>query len=112
MSGSAAREAILAAVLAVPAGEVVGYGQLAARAGLPRRARLVARVLSQLPEASGVPWHRVLRSDGRIAFAPGSAGFRRQRERLLAEGCLVDADGRVELRAGRAALDLDAAIWG
>lgn len=112
MSADAARAAILDAVCAVPPGEVAGYGQLAARAGLPRRARLVARVLSQLPDGSGIPWHRVLRSDGRIAFAPGSEGFRRQRELLLAEGCRVGADGRVQISAQRAGLDLDAAIWG
>lgn len=106
------REAILAAVRALPRGAVAAYGLVARRAGLPRRARLVARVLAVLPEDSGVPWHRVLRADGRIAFAPGSEGFRRQREHLEAEGCVVTDSGRVRsvVDAGAQA-DLDAALW-
>jgi hypothetical protein len=42
----------------VAAGEVVGYGELARRAGLPGRARLVARVLREA-EGDALPWHRV-----------------------------------------------------
>lgn len=101
--------AILAAVRAIPRGAVAGYGVVAARAGLPRRARLVARVLSQLADGSGVPWHRVLRSNGCIAFAPGSEGFARQRELLLAEGCQVADSGRVIPR--HSPDTLDAALW-
>ena len=40
------RRRILAAVKAIAAGEVAGYGEVARRAGLPGRARLVARILS------------------------------------------------------------------
>ena len=56
-----------------------------------------------------LPWHRVLRADGRIAFPPGSAGFNEQCRRLRAEGVVV-AQGRVK-RPSRAQ-DLDAAVWG
>lgn len=113
MTPEQAREAILAAVRALARGAVAGYGTIAARAGLPGRARLVARVLSQLPENSGVPWHRVLRADGRIAFPVGSACFQRQRVLLEAEGCRVAAGGRVEAAVAiRDRDDLDAALWG
>jgi methylated-DNA-protein-cysteine methyltransferase-like protein len=107
-AGLAAAEAILAAVRAIPRGQVAGYGEVARRAGLPGRARLAARVLSGNTDAS-LPWHRVLRSDGRIAFPEGSQGFREQARRLRGEGVAV-ANGRV--RMARAAPDLDAEVWG
>ena len=79
-SPAVARQRILAAVRAIPAGAVAGYGEVARRAGLSGRARLVARILSAGDEP-GLPWHRVLRSDGRIAFPGGSAGFDEQVQR-------------------------------
>jgi len=99
---------ILAAVRAIPAGQVAGYGEVARRAGLPGRARLAARVLAG-NEDPALPWHRVLRADGRIAFPEGSAGWREQCRRLRAEGVRVEK-GRV--RRARDADDLDAAMWG
>jgi len=101
------RRRILAAVTAIPAGEVAGYGEVARRAGLPGRARLVARVLSAGDEP-GLPWHRVLRSDGRIAFPQGSVAFDEQVRRLRAEGVTVES-GRV--RGLRAAASLDEILW-
>jgi alkylated DNA nucleotide flippase Atl1 len=62
--------AVLAAIRAVPRGQVAGYGEIARRAGLPGRARLVARLLADNEDLT-LPWHRVLRSDGRIAFPAG-----------------------------------------
>lgn len=99
---------ILAAIRAVPRGAVAGYGQIARRAGLPGRARLVARLLAG-NEDPDLPWHRIVRSDGRIALPPGSAGFREQVRRLRAEGVVVEG-GRV--RTAAPADGLDAALWG
>ena len=99
---------ILQAVRAIPAGQVAGYGEVARRAGLPGRARLAARVLAA-NEDPALPWHRVLRADGRIAFPEGSPGWREQCERLRAEGVRVEA-GRVKRE--RAARDIDAEVWG
>ena len=107
MSDLSAAERILAAVRAIPRAEVAGYGEVARRAGLPGRARMVARVLSQNEDAR-LPWHRVLRSDGRIAFAEGSPGWREQCRRLRSEGVRVE-HGRV--RMPRRGIDLDAAVW-
>ncbi|MFT4198009.1 MAG: MGMT family protein [Pseudoxanthomonas sp.] len=100
--------AILEAIRAVPAGQVAGYGEIARRAGLPGRARLVARVLRE-HGAPDLPWHRILRADGRIAFPEGSRGFREQSQRLRAEGVRVER-GRVLGR--RAAASLDEQVWG
>ena len=106
-----AADAILAAIRAVPRGQVAGYGVIARRAGLPGRARLVARILGQ-NEDSNLPWHRILRSDGRIAFPPDSPGFAEQRQRLSAEGVDV-RNGRVRMPREDALnpCGLDAAVW-
>ena len=98
---------ILQAVRALAEGEVAGYGEVARRAGLPGCARLVAKVLSAGDEP-GLPWHRVLRSDGRVAFPAGSQGFDEQVQRLRAEGVQVES-GRV--RGQRAAPTLDELLW-
>ena len=102
-----AADRILAAIRAVPRGSVAGYGQVAQRAGLPGRARMVARILGQNDDLA-LPWHRIVRSDGCIAFPAGSPGFEEQSRRLRAEG--------VELRNGRVRMpdvddSLDAALW-
>ncbi len=102
-----AAAAILAAIRAVPGGQVAGYGVIARRAGLPGRARLVAKILSGNDDPT-LPWHRILRSDGRIAFAPDSPGFAEQSQRLRSEGVNV-RNGRV--RMPRVEDALDAAIW-
>jgi methylated-DNA-protein-cysteine methyltransferase-like protein len=103
-----AAERILAAVRAIPRGKVAAYGEVARRAGLPRRARLVARLLSGNADPA-LPWHRVLRADGRIAFPEGSEGHLEQVRRLRAEGVRVE-QGRV--RMPTRGTDLDAELWG
>jgi methylated-DNA-protein-cysteine methyltransferase-like protein len=108
MSEPSAETRILAAIRAIPRGQVAGYGEVARRAGLPGRARLVARILGQ-NEDPELPWYRVLRSDGRIAFPEGSRGYREQSQRLRAEGVRVEK-GRV--RGLKAARDLDEVLWG
>ncbi|WP_211276929.1 MGMT family protein [Tamilnaduibacter salinus] len=69
---------------------------------LPRRllARFAGHALGRMAPDSAIPWHRVLRSDGRIAFPPGSPGFETQRERLMDEGVIV-RNGRVSMRRYR-----------
>jgi methylated-DNA-protein-cysteine methyltransferase-like protein len=113
VGSSAAEQAILAVVAAIPRGRVTTYGRVAERAGLPRRARLVGRVLSGLPSDSGMPWHRVLAAGGRIAFPPGSRAHRRQRALLLDEGVAV-LRGRVDLEShgwSTPQADLDRWLW-
>ena len=100
------KQAIIRRIRAIPRGTVMAYGDVAAAAGFPGRARLVARILSE--SDGGLPWHRVLRSDGRIAFPPGSPDFDEQVQRLRAEGVRVE-NGRVKLR--RSGPNLDALLW-
>ena len=102
--------AIRRVVAAIPRGCVASYGEIAARAGLAGRARLVGKVLGDAGADAKLPWHRVLRSDGRFAFSPGSQAFREQRARLIGEGVVV-ANGRVNLARFGWGRNLDAEIW-
>ena len=102
--------AILRTIAAIPRGRVASYGEIAARAGLPGRARLVGRILGDYSDLQ-LPWQRVLRADGRIAFPAGSRGHREQRARLLEEGVAVTR-GHVDLRRFGWQRDMDAEIWG
>ena len=75
------QERIHAVIRALPHGSVCSYGAVAAKAGFPGRARLVARILSESEDAV-LPWHRVLRASGRIAFPEGSPMYIEQTQRL------------------------------
>lgn len=108
MPAEVARERILAVIRAIAPGRVSSYGEVARRAGLPGRARLTARILADNDDAS-LPWHRVVRADGRIAMPEDSRGAREQRARLRAEGVVVE-NGRVH--APRAPADIDELLWG
>lgn len=61
-------EMIVAVVQSIPCGKVATYGQVARLAGLPKHARLVGRVLSQLDNDSELPWHRVINTKGQISL--------------------------------------------
>lgn len=78
----------------VPEGHVVSYGQLADLAGLPGRARLAGRCLKETTQS--LPWHRVVRADGKIAFPAGSDAFADQ-HRLLTQEAIIITQGRVNM---------------
>lgn len=104
------RLAFLAQIRAVPVGQVASYGAIARRAGFPRNARMVAKLLST-GGIDDLPWHRILRSDGRIAFPLGSPEFDEQCARLRAEGVEVRG-GRVRIGGDSGAQWLDEVLWG
>ena len=75
------------------AGEVVTYGEVAEEAGFPRAARAVGNLLAEGAEgAEGLPWWRVVRSDGTLA----ARHLREQVRRLESEGISVK-EGRVAI---------------
>ena len=88
------RERVWAVIASIPPGRVMTYGQIARMVGLPRGARQVGALLRHAPE--GLPCHRVIRSDGRLApeevFGMGWQGLL-----LSSEGCVFKADGRVDI---------------
>ncbi len=82
-------DAVTDAVLAIPPGEVATYGEIAAEAGFPGAARAVGNLLRA---STGLPWWRVVASNGRLV--PGNEA--EHAERLRAEGVAV-AGGRVTM---------------
>ena len=68
----------------IPKGETMTYSEVAARAGNPKAARAVARVMAANYDPA-VPCHRVIRTDGGMGgYNRGGEG--RKRAILVAEG--------------------------
>lgn len=104
-------ERVIRCVLAIPSGQVMSYGDIARQAGLPGRARWIGRILREA-DARHLPWHRVLRADGRPGFPEGSPQWEKQLARLKNEGVLF-RNGRVRRDCYRRVdTDLDAILWG
>ena len=80
-SAAGMQHKILKTIAKIPHAKVSTYGAVAAAAGFPGRARLVARALHG---SHGVPWQRVLGSGGAIKLQ-GEHAFE-QRFRLQSEG--------------------------
>ncbi len=91
MTGFAQR--VVEVVVAIPAGEVLTYGEVAAEAGHPGAARAVGSVLHH---HGGLPWWRVVAASGRLV--PGRE--QEHARRLIAEGVPCDG-GRASLRGPR-----------
>lgn len=85
--------AVEAVLLALAAGDVVTYGEVAAEAGYPGRARAVGHILAR--SDGTYPWWRVVAAGGRLV--PGHE--REHAERLRAEGVEVDERGVTRLRS-------------
>lgn len=88
---------LLAAVRLIPEGQVATYGQVAALAGRPGRARQVGFALRSV-DAEDIPWHRVINSRGEISQRGLGDSEREQRIRLESEGVLFGENGRIDLR--------------
>ena len=87
-------ERVFACVERIPVGRVMSYGDVAEYVGT-RAARQVGRIMAT-ESYDGLPWHRVLRSDGSCA-----EHIRQTQLRLLrAEGVPFRGD-RVDMAAAR-----------
>lgn len=75
--GTPFQRRVWAALRAIPPGETVSYGALAASLGVPRAARAVGRANGQNPIAIAVPCHRVIGASGRLTGYAG--GLERKR---------------------------------
>jgi methylated-DNA-protein-cysteine methyltransferase-like protein len=102
--------AIRRAVRAVKRGTFTSYGEIARRAGLPGRARLVGQVLRDAGDER-LPWHRITGAGGRIAFPVGSANAHKQLRLLAAEGVKIRGNRVLADRAVSGRKSLDALLW-
>ena len=71
---------VLRELARVPYGEVVTYGELAARSARPRAARAVGTVMNRNPIPIVLPCHRVIGANGKLV---GYAGGLERKESLL-----------------------------
>jgi methylated-DNA-protein-cysteine methyltransferase-like protein len=98
-------------VCGIPSGHVLTYGEVARLAGRPNGARHVSQAMRLAPRKLRIPWHRVINAQGKIAIPEDSSGYRRQKERLEAEG-VVFLQGKVDLvRYGYQGV-VDRLLWG
>ncbi|HEU4411534.1 MAG TPA: methylated-DNA--[protein]-cysteine S-methyltransferase [Polyangiaceae bacterium] len=74
------------AARAIPPGETISYGELAARAGAPGAARAVGQALGRNPFAIVVPCHRVLAAGGRPGGFSSEGGLTTKLRMLAIEG--------------------------
>ena len=89
-------ERVLDLVAQIPSGRVLTYGQVAGHLG-SGAARAVGTVMARY--GGGVPWHRVIRADGRPPIGHEHEALARYRQ----EGTPLRRDGR--------SVDLVAAGW-
>lgn len=78
---------VLRELARVPYGEVVTYGELAARAARPRAARAVGTVMNRNPLPIVLPCHRVIGANGKLVGYAG--GLPRKEALLRLEGALL-----------------------
>lgn len=79
-------EKVYSVVAKIPKGKTMNYKQVAAKAGKPGAARAVGSLMAK-NYRTGVPCHRVIRSDGRIGQY-NRGGQARKTELLREEGFL------------------------
>lgn len=90
-------EQVYQVVKQIPKGKVVTYGQIARQLGT-RDARRVGWALHSNKSGSGVPCHRVVNQEGRLAPNFAFSGEEEQRRRLEAEGVKFLENGKVEMK--------------
>jgi len=81
----------------IPRGKILSYGQVATIAGSPRASRIVGGVLHRQGPFSGIPWQRVINSQGKISTYRVGFG-ERQKALLEKEGVKFRRDGSVDLK--------------
>ncbi len=82
----------------IPKGKVATYGQIAARLGKPKAARVVGNTLHHNPDPKTIPCHRVVNREGRLAPGFGDVGWIKQRKKLLTEGVEFKGQMHVDLK--------------
>jgi methylated-DNA-protein-cysteine methyltransferase-like protein len=77
----------------IPYGKVTTYGQIA-RLVDNCTARMVGYALAATPDNIGIPWHRVINSQGKISLRTHED---LQRKLLESEDIIFDKNGKVDL---------------
>ena len=96
LTGRAFDDEVYAVVAQIPAGKIVSYKQIARLIGMPGHARRVGRAMVSAP--AGLPCHRVVNREGRLAPEFAFGGPEEQRRLLEGEGVVVSEDGYVDMK--------------
>ncbi|RJR26832.1 DNA methyltransferase [candidate division WWE3 bacterium] len=91
------REKVIAAVRAVPRGQVVSYGQVALMIGSPRAALQVGYILHDYGDDGVTPWWRVINRDGYISTNCEEHTALMQKELLETEDIAVSDKMQVDM---------------
>ena len=103
MSATNFYEQVYSVVRRIPRGQVTTYGRISNMLGAPNAARAVGYALRALKDRSedsfyaGVPWQRVVNSQGRISIVNREYGAELQAKLLRGEGVIVSQDLRINL---------------
>jgi len=87
---TAFQQAVVELVEALAPGEIITYAEVALEVGRPAAAQAVAGVLRRVP---GLPWWRVIPSDGRVY----RTHLATQAPLLATEGITVDANRHIHV---------------
>lgn len=93
------RERVYALVRDIPPGKVMTYGQIAVILGEGYTARTVGYVMHGADD--GVPWQRVINSQGKCSTGRLTIPLDLQRELLEAEGVVFSESGKCSLKEFR-----------
>ena len=96
--GTAFQQQVWNSLLSIPFGELVSYGEIARRIGLPRASRAVGAANGANPIPIVIPCHRVIGASGTLTGYGG--GLDIKEKLLLLEGIGIDGQGS---RAARVA---------
>jgi len=84
---------VYAVARAIPPGQTLTYGEVAARLGEPGAARAVGQALGRNPFAPVVPCHRVLAAGDKPGGFSASGGIRTKLRLLIMEGAMRGTPG-------------------
>src|SRR6059058_3959530 len=90
------RQRAFALVRQIPKGKVMAYGSIAAVLGEGYTPRTLGYVMHNSPD--GVPWHRVINSQGKCSTGRLTIPLNLQQEMLEAEGVVFSKSGRCDLK--------------
>ena len=82
-------EQVIKIIQSIPKGKVLTYGLVAKLAGNPRGTRGVVWILHSSSKSQQLPWHRVIKTTGELAFPPTSKSFQLQKKLLTQEKIVV-----------------------
>lgn len=91
------RERVYELVRQIPQGRVMSYGQIAAVLGEGYTPRTVGYVM-HAADSEGVPWQRVINSQGKCSTGRLTIPVNLQQEMLEQEGVVFNEKGRCEMK--------------